>query len=346
MSSEINIQPFDPVSASTSSFKYLNRFENLLLEEKLDHSRTIEDTIKAWKLPTQFLEIQLWIVTYQSDNNIIAGAWVAFRRNFDDNQHIANFHIHVLPNYRQEGIAKQLLSRIAQRAKIQNPNLLMTNTYSMIPSGQIFMNRLGAEVGTTTQENQLNLKKINPKILFKWQDHQLGDQFQLDLWEGDYPQEDIQHMIMLKELMNTAPVDNLKIEDKKWTLEQIKEEENILTKKKIIRWTMYVRCIKTGEIIGYTELFRFENHTKIMSQGDTGVLPKYHNHGIGRWLKAAMIEKMIQIFPQAKYIRTANANSNTAMLKINRELGFEPYRTSTIWQIEFEKINKYLEKMT
>jgi hypothetical protein len=40
-------------------------------------------------------------------------------------------------------------------------------------------------------------------------------------------------------------------------------------------------------------------------------------------------------------IRTGKANSNAPMLKINNELGFKPYMSQVIWQVETEKVAEY-----
>jgi GNAT superfamily N-acetyltransferase len=74
----------------------------------------------------------------------------------------------------------------------------------------------------------------------------------------------------------------------------------------------------------------------------TGVFPQYRNKGLGRWLKAAMLDKVIKERPQVKYVRTGNADSNAAMLKINTELGFKPYMATALWQVEMEKVIGYL----
>jgi hypothetical protein len=47
--------------------------------------------------------------------------------------------------------------------------------------------------------------------------------------------------------------------------------------------------------------------------------------------------------PRINRIRTGNADSNASMLKINYELGFKPHQASETWQVETEKVLRYLK---
>jgi hypothetical protein len=64
--------------------------------------------------------------------------------------------------------------------------------------------------------------------------------------------------------------------------------------------------------------------------------------GLGRWLKAAMLERIFEELPQACYVRTGNANSNAPMLRINHELGFRHYISLTFWQMDLPSVRAYL----
>lgn len=89
-------------------------------------------------------------------------------------------------------------------------------------------------------------------------------------------------------------------------------------------------------------MFWDPSQPETLGQGDTGVLPKYRGHGLGRWLKAAMFEKVVAERPKVKRSRTGKANSNAAMLKINHEMGFRPYKEWAAWQVEVARAKEYL----
>ena len=108
-------------------------------------------------------------------------------------------------------------------------------------------------------------------------------------------------------------------------------------------WMIMIRNRATGALAGMTEVLLHPDRPGIVSQGFTGVLPSYRNLGLGHWLKAAMLNKVLVDHPAAQVIRTGNANSNEPMLKINQEMGFKPYMATTIWQVEVEKVELYLE---
>lgn len=59
-------------------------------------------------------------------------------------------------------------------------------------------------------------------------------------------------------------------------------------------------------------------------------------------MKAAMLDRMLKIHPEIKFVRTQNADTNAVMLRINNELGFKPYMSSILWQMEIDQVLDYL----
>jgi GNAT superfamily N-acetyltransferase len=319
----------------------MNAFGNEIRAEAWpdDPSKTLEETIRELRSIPPFVDVYMWAVW--SNNEITASANLAVLRT-EDNQHLAQFEINVLPPLRRRGIARRLLKLITEAAQAENRRLLITQTNATVPAGEAFMRRLSARVGLTSQTNQLVLAELNRDLLHQWQARAPKSEFELGLWEGPYPDKDMEAIIKLVEVMNTQPWDDLEIEDFHFTAEHIRQQEASLAQRKVERWTMYVREKKTGELAGYTEVFWNPAQPETLQQGDTGVFPQYRDHGLGRWLKAAMLDKVLKDRPQVVRIRTGNANSNAPMLKINYELGFKPYKQWTTWQVELEKVLEYL----
>ena len=161
-------------------------------------------------------------------------------------------------------------------------------------------------------------------------------------WVGAFPDADVQAVAELFHEMNNAPRESLELEDEVVTVEEVRQWEQALQARGMVRWTMYAREVATGKLAGFTETFWTPNRPLQVQQGGTGVWAQYRNQGLGRWLKAAMIAKVLRERPQVTRIRTDNANSNAPMLKINYELGFKHYLNNYAWQAETEKVVGWL----
>jgi mycothiol synthase len=336
------IKFFDPHAASSSDFEAYLAFINRIHAEAWpeDPPTELEELIQELRAIPPFVVTQRWVAWH--DQQIIARGVATFWRT-EDNKHLLSFDIAVLPEWRRQGWAKRLLKLIAEVAQREKRLLLIANTDSAIPTGEAFMKRLGARVGQVSRTNQLDLALLDRELLRRWQERAPKTEFEIGLWEGPYPEEELDAIVKLREVMNTEPRDNLEIEDVKWTKEQLRQIEASLAERQTERWTIFVRERKTGNLAGYTEVFWSPFEPETLYQGDTGVFPEYRGRGLGKWLKAAMLEKVLRDRPQVKRVRTGNANSNVPMLKINYELGFKPYKTWTTWQVELERILEYLK---
>jgi GNAT superfamily N-acetyltransferase len=206
------------------------------------------------------------------------------------------------------------------------------------------MRRLGARMGLAAHTNQLDLDDLDRNLLREWIERaqERAEGFELGLWFGPYPEEALEEIAAMKQAINLAPRDNLEMEDFHWTPEILRQIDAAMLQRGDDRWTMYVRETATGAIAGYTEVYWRPERPETLGQGDTAVFPQYRNRGLGRWLKAAMLEKVLPERPQVKRIRTGNADSNAAMLKINTEMGFKPYKSWLNWQVDLERVIDYL----
>jgi mycothiol synthase len=345
----IPIRPFDGKAASQTEYAALNRHTNRIRLERLpdDPPVPLEETIQNLQSIPPFADLRIWAAWNTDQSEILGLGNVVFLR-MEENKHLAQFELTVLPEYRRQGLGRQMLGLIAEAIQQEDRRLLMTNTVDRVPGGEAFMNRLGAKKGLEAHTNQLRLTDLDRDRIAEWitRGQQNLAEFELGLWDGAYPEEVLPEVAELIEVSNQQPLGDLEIEDMHMTPEQIRQAETNIFARGNQRWTFYVIDRATGKFAGYTETVWNPNRPEVLRQDMTGVFPQYRNKGLGRWLKAAMLDKVLKERPEVKYVRTGNADSNAAMLKINNELGFKPYMADTLWQVELQKVLDYLQSST
>ncbi len=332
--------------ATDSEFAALNKIINIVRFERQPDDPPIplnETTNQIKNLPS-FVDLKMWSVWNEDHSEMIAMGNVGLMHT-DENQHIAQFDIIVHPDARRQGIGKELLDLITAAAQADQRRLLLTDTNDRIPAGEAFMQRLGAKRGLEGHVNQLRVDEIDRDLLEHWLENGQKNisEFELGIWEGAYPEEQLNEIVQLMELTNQQPLGDLAIEDMHITPQQLREMEKMDTSRGNQRCTFYVLEKANATFAGYTETVWNANRPEILRQDMTGVFPEYRGKGLGRWLKAAMMDHMLKIHPQIKFVRTQNADTNAAMLRINNEMGFKPYMTSVLWQMEISQVLGYLK---
>ncbi len=335
---------FSPQTAGDAEFAARHKFLNLIRAEAMpdDPPRTLQATVnnaKGWQV-FKDVDIQVWQVVREGEVVAELFATVAHR---EDNRHLMDVNLNVLPAYRRRGLGTALLEKAVQLAEANGRSLLISFTHANAPAGVPFAADVGAKAGLTAHTNRLVLAGLEPALLRDWQEsaRESARDFTVGLWMGPYPEDELTAIADLHTVMNTAPMGELEIEDFTVTPEHLRQREAYQAAQGVERWTLYARHA-SGELAGYTALFIDPETPETLYQGDTGVKPKYRGHGLGKWLKAAMLTKVLNERPDVRFVRTGNADDNVPMLKINRALGFKPYLSETVWQVETETLKNYL----
>jgi GNAT superfamily N-acetyltransferase len=341
----IEIRPFDRLEVGEGECRAWNECGNRLRAETLpeDPPVSIEETTRNLRVIPPDHELRLWAAWSPDGAEIVATGRVTTTKT-GVNQHLAEFFISVLPEWRRQGIGRRLLSPAAEAVRATGRGLMMSHTDSFAPAGESFMERLGAQVGLVETVSQLDLELLDRALMRQWQER-AGERaagFELGLWEGPYPEDALETVAAMLQAINLAPRGDLQIEDEVWTPEMLRDRDQAMIRRGADRWTLYARETATGRFAGYTQLYWSNDRPETLQQGDTAVFPEFRNRGLARWLKAAMVEKVLCERPVARRIRTDNASTNASMLRINVEMGFRPFKTWKIWQVEVERVERYL----
>jgi GNAT superfamily N-acetyltransferase len=339
------IRPFDLYTATQAEWAALNVLKNRI-DAELDPDEppeSVEDHARRLRSLPPSKNLLLWVAWAPDDNGALGMATLSALTE-DTNRHLAPVSISVLPEARCRGIATRLLRPVAEAARKAGRRLLMAQTASQAPGGEPFIRGIGGVVGLVNSFSRLELAGLDRDLMRSWRGRAVerAEGFEIGLWEGPYPKEDLDAVLAMILVMNTAPRGELDMGDFEPTADLMREWDTSMAESRTERWTIYVRHVESGKFAGYTEVFWNPARPETVNQGDTGVFPQYRNRGLGRWLKAAMVDRVLRDRPQVRRIRTENATSNAPMLGINREMGFVHYRTSIDWQVEVGRVFEYL----
>ena len=261
----------------------------------------------------------------------------------DDNPTHAHFEIYVRPSCRRRGVATRLLDVVAQRAAVVDRTMLNTYAGNTTP-GPNFLRAIGAEEKIVEHRNIAWLADIPEGLVESWiaRAPERAQGYELLWLDAPCPDEWVERRCRAKDVMNTAPRDELDMEDEHDTPELLREREAGVLERGSKWWMVAAVETATGEIAGYSDVIVPTFDRDMVWQGDTGVIPAHRDRGLGRWLKAAMIERIRAELPEVNRIETWNAGSNEPMLAINHALGFRMLEEVGGWQVTLPTVQEWL----
>ncbi len=316
---------FETGKASDDDWRELNRFRNRL---RSDHwPSDPPERLERTKLSARSAEA-LWCV--RAPREIVAAG--VFGNLLD---------IYVLQERRRQGLARQLLELMAETARTQGRRQLETRTDADTPAGEAFARLIGGQLQSTWVTSELALADVDRHLMLAWVESapQRAPGFKLGFWDGPCPEEKLERTTVMFQVMSEA---HGKDPDHVLTVEDVRKRDAKRVEDGVGRWTMYAEDGESGEYAGFTAISLDPHEEEILHQGDTGVAPKFRGRGLGRWLKAAMMEKVLNELPNARLIRTGNEAGNEPMIRINHDMGFEPRKTFHRWTFDLDRVEAYL----
>jgi mycothiol synthase len=337
----ITITPYDGPTADESTIRLA--YELLLAE---DAELRPTDAPFSW---VEFHGIQRaaveherrlhWIVT-DADRQPLARA--ELKLPVAHNTHLAVVLLYVHPHHRRRGIGTRVLRELLRVMEADGRTDVVTDINEG-HVGEAFFRRFGGVLGLPQRISRLDLRDLDRGLVARWlADGDAADGYSLVEWRRRCPDEFVDSYVVVKAAMNGAPVDDLPIADRVHTVESVRENEAELEAAELEKWTIAARHDATGDLAGFTEVIFIPGAPEHAWQGGTGVLPEHRGHRLGRWMKAAMADRILSERPAVRYVDTENAYSNGPMLAINVEMGFEILRTVNGWKADVAALSNAL----
>lgn len=312
------------------------------LEAKPDESPTPFEAYRSrYRSMPAFRDVLAWVAW--EDGTPVAAVTAELDRT-GDNDHVVEAFAMVAPLHRRGGLGRRLLAQVVEAAEAENRRLLLGYTASSVPSGAAFMRRLGASEGLVERESELDLERLDRAMVDRWLaegPHRAAD-YDLVVIEAELPAELHDAYAALYDVTNSAPRDDLAVEDSHRTPDQIREAERARREAGRERILCLARHRYSGDLAGWTELGHHPSEPWKVHQFWTAVHPDHRGHALGKWLKAANLARALERWPEAKKIVTGNAYSNDAMLGINNALGFAETLAWTVWQVPLADLRDYI----
>lgn len=339
------IQPLDPASADDATLAAIGRLIDryrLTIDPTL-RPLTLDELRKRYAVKLDYIRSDCW---WLPDAGGEALGW-AFTDHWVGTQHNQQqlfADILVAPRARRQGIARALLRRVADLAAAQGRTIITGDVTDREPAGAAFVQRIGGKLAMRHVTSELLTAEVDRDLLMRWIAAAPHARFELLAIDGIVPDDLLAQYAALRQLMNSAPLEDLSEDPIDWTPQQVRQLDEDRQTRGFEVWLLIARERASGQFVGFTELLWNDFQPTRMDQDDTAVDPAFRGHGIGRWLKAANMLRVLDARPYVERVRTGNAHSNAPMLNINRAMGFRPLWIYDIYEFTRAEVEAYLAR--
>ncbi len=213
-------------------------------------------------------------------------------------------------------------------------------TWSDEEDGYAYLTWLGARQVSVGAENRLDLQAVDWQMVDDWvrQGEARNPDVRLVLYEPRIPDEALEDFCpMFGALLNTMPFDDMDHGEIVVTPDTMRENYKRMDAMRASHHA-YVVYEPDGSISAMTDIRHTPEEADRVSQRFTGVRPDRRGSGLGKWVKAAMLQHIRHSFPDARWVVTGNASSNDPMLAINNRLGFKEHRAGRTYQMTRDEL--------
>ena len=262
----------------------------------------------------------------------------------DDNPDVLSLNLYVAAEHRRRGVATRLLAELVRVAEQEDRSRLLFTTFERVPAGAEAAGAVGATAKLTEHVNHLPIADVDRAMLEQWVAEGPGRApgYELVAFDGACPDEHLDGYIEQILVLNDAPRDDLEVNDFTLTREQVREQEQMIAAAGIESWALLARH-ESGAYAGIHDVTWNPTKPAVVWVGLTAVAPAHRGHALGKWLKASMTLRILDDRPDVTEIRTGNADSNDAMLGINRQMGYRPMVGATAWELSTAQARAWLD---
>jgi|GEM_PF-1405785 len=264
--------------------------------------------------------------------------------DYDTRRHYAPLLIYVLPEYRRQGIAKQIMCYVVEH--YADYDIHFIDGYSDTSDGKAFAEHIGAKLAFVEEEKRVQYDALDWDMIQQWRDDgQAGNpNTRIYLYDGLYSDDDTELQRFCD--LATAIEESMDHGDTAADPTTITINDVRSSFKREISsgiQPVYMLTVEAdGQLTGLTKMKYFQNDPHHLRQGITGVIVSERGRGLGKWLKAEMLLHARIRFTDIVSISTSNGHVNPPMNAINERLGFQLTHARHFYKIPLPDLKAYL----
>ena len=332
-----SIDPVDLHGLPEPELAELARLRQVLEREWVpeDPPTPVDTLVRRWR-PRVDSQWRTDFTARDADGTLVGSASVVGERHDPPNAHLCWSYVGVEPTHRRRSVGRALLTRLVasagEQAGTTREPLLVGGTSDRVPAGAAFLGAVGATPGLAKRVSQLDLAMVDRAQVAAWAALDPAG-YRLERVGDVLPPHLVAPYIEAANAMNDAPHGDIAFGDWRETEERVREREAWRLEAGL-RTRLAIAIHKpSGAGAGFTAVAYDPRVPHLVRQMGTGVVQAHRGHALGLWMKAVVLQGLIEEWPQAKFVRTDNAHVNEHMLAINTQLGYRYAWTEVLWQL-------------
>ncbi|MCA2213942.1 GNAT family N-acetyltransferase [Jidongwangia harbinensis] len=239
----------------------------------------------------------------------------------------------VHPAERRRGIGTRLLDAVDTAARERRMRAVVTDAVDLGTPGDAFLAARGLRRVLTLTYVRLPLRGLDTGALSAVADAPHPG-YRLTSWTGTVPGDLAATFAASRRAMDDMPMDDAEPDRRPWDTDRVRAVAAAVAARGDVLLTVAALTEPGGVVAGFTELVVPGAGTGDGLHYGTGVLPEHRGQGLARWMKAASIRLARARFPDLSGLVADTADSNAAMRRINRALGYAPTHRSVLYQLD------------
>lgn len=341
----ISVQEVDPASASDEALREFHGLQMAQLAEARPHDTPIPlDVLSAAiKALPDFIEVAVFLAR-DASRGAVGYALLTHRRT-GANPDIADLKIWAAPAQRRRGAAGELLDVVCAAAEKRSHRVLRTSTTAGIGWGEELCKEVGGHPALERRTWRLDVADVDRDeirlILAQAADRARG--YSLEEFAGELPDEIVDDAVDLLQFLNTEAEGEIHLEDARViTVPIFRALEKTWAAMGLQRRWFFARHEASGTLAGVADGVWQPKSPDTIVTDNTVVRPEFRGRSLGLWMKACMIDKMLDEWTEAREIHTTTTYPNAAMDSVDERVGFAPYVHNTVWHLEVEAVQSWL----